>query len=45
MIGHLKVCYLEERQASDEGPFLIQEHHLLNAIAEKLGQKKRAHSC
>ena len=38
-IGHVKVCYLEERQASDEGPFLIQERYLLNAIAEKLGQK------
>ena len=35
--GQLKVCYLEERQASDEGPFLMHERHLLNAIAEKLG--------
>ena len=38
-IGQLKLCYLEERQASDEGAFFIQERHLLNAIAEKLGQK------
>ena len=36
-IGQMKVCYLEERRASDEGPFLIEERHLLNAIAEKLG--------
>jgi len=36
-IGQLKLCYLEERQASDEGPFLIHERHLLGAIAEKLG--------
>ncbi|MFZ4860175.1 MAG: ATP-binding protein [Desulfuromonadaceae bacterium] len=35
-IGQLKLCYLEERQASDEGPFQIHERHLLNAIAEKL---------
>ena len=38
-IGQLKVCYLEERRASDEGVFLIQERYLLNGIAEKLGQK------
>ena len=36
-VGEVKVCYLEERPASDEGPFLIQERHLLNAIAERLG--------
>jgi len=38
-IGQLKICYLEERQAHDEGPFLIHERHLINALAEKLGIK------
>ena len=44
-VGEVQVCYLEERQASDEGPFLIEERHLLNVIAESLGQiieRKRA---
>ncbi len=44
-VGEVQVCYLEERQASDEGPFLIEERHLLNAIAVSLGQiieRKRA---
>jgi len=44
-VGQLEVCYLEERQASDEGPFMIDERHLLNAIAERLGriiERKRA---
>ncbi len=36
-VGHVKVCYLEERPASKEGPFLIEERYLLNAIAERLG--------
>jgi PAS domain S-box-containing protein len=43
-IGQLKVCYLEERRIYDEGPFLIQEQHLLNAIAEKLGLNSE-HKC
>jgi diguanylate cyclase (GGDEF)-like protein/PAS domain S-box-containing protein len=37
-VGQVEVCYLEERQASDEGPFLKEERKLLNAIAERLGR-------
>jgi PAS domain S-box-containing protein len=36
-VGHVEVCYLEERPASGEGPFLIEERYLLNAIAERIG--------
>lgn len=36
--GSLEVCYLEERVASDEGPFSLEERNLINAIAERLGQ-------
>ncbi|MDA3932155.1 MAG: diguanylate cyclase [Tenericutes bacterium] len=35
--GIIEVGYLEERQESDEGPFMKEERHLLNAIAERLG--------
>jgi diguanylate cyclase (GGDEF)-like protein/PAS domain S-box-containing protein len=35
-VGQVEVCYLEERPASDEGPFLIEERQLLIAIAERL---------
>lgn len=35
--GSLEVIYLEERPASDEGPFLKEERNLLNVIAERLG--------
>jgi PAS domain S-box-containing protein len=35
--GRVVVCYLEERQAIDEGPFLKEERNLLNTIAERLG--------
>lgn len=35
--GVVKVCCLEERQASDAGSFLVEERHLLNTIAERLG--------
>jgi PAS domain S-box-containing protein len=35
--GSVEVCYLEERPAGDEGPFLKEERSLLNAIAERLG--------
>ena len=44
-VGQVEVCYLEERQESAEGPFMIEERHLLNAIAERLGriiERKRA---
>jgi PAS domain S-box-containing protein len=36
-VGQLEVCYLEERPASHEGPFLAEERALLNAIAERVG--------
>lgn len=38
-IGHVQVYYLEEKPESDEGPFLKEERHLINAIAEHLGKK------
>jgi PAS domain S-box-containing protein len=44
-VGQVEVCYLEERQASNEGPFLTEERYLLNAIAERLGhvvERRRA---
>jgi PAS domain S-box-containing protein len=34
--GRVEVCYLEQRPASDEGPFLKEERSLLEAIAERL---------
>ena len=34
----MQVCYLEERDVSDEGPFLIEERSLINAIAGQLGR-------
>jgi PAS domain S-box-containing protein len=37
-VGQVEVCYLEEQQASDEGPFLKEERKLLNAIAERFGR-------
>ena len=37
-VGQIRVCYLEERQASDEGPFMAEERDLLDAIAERLGR-------
>lgn len=44
-IGVVEVCYLEERPAGDEGPFLEEEQNLLNTVAERLGEiieRKRA---
>jgi diguanylate cyclase (GGDEF)-like protein/PAS domain S-box-containing protein len=44
-IGAVEVCYLEERPASDEGPFLEEERSLIDAIARQLGkvtERKRA---
>ena len=44
-IGHVQVCYLEEKPESDEGPFLKEERHLINVISERLGtvvEQKRA---
>jgi len=37
-VGSLEVCYLEERPLCDEGSFLREERHLLQAIAEQLGR-------
>jgi len=36
-IGQVMVCYLEERPAFAEEPFIINEHRLLNAIGQRLG--------
>lgn len=33
----LQVCYLEERPGSSDTPFMEEEHHLITAIAEQLG--------
>lgn len=35
--GTVEVGYLEERPASDEGPFLKEERTLINSLAEQLG--------
>jgi PAS domain S-box-containing protein len=36
--GIVEVCYLEEKPEIDEGPFLIEERNLIDAIAEQLGR-------
>ncbi len=36
--GTVEVFYLEERPEEQEGPFLAEERHLLNSIAELLGR-------
>jgi PAS domain S-box-containing protein len=41
--GSVEVCYLEERPESDEGPFLMEERSLINAIAERLGEIIKRH--
>lgn len=35
-IGVVEVFYLEEKEKTDEGPFLIEERRLLNAVADLL---------
>jgi len=35
--GEVMVCYLEERPADYEGPFLQEERTLLDAVAERIG--------
>ncbi|MEJ2599898.1 MAG: response regulator [Anaerolineales bacterium] len=43
--GYVEVYYLEERPQIDEGPFLVEERNLINAIAERLGRvTERLHS-
>jgi pyruvate,water dikinase len=37
VVGSVSVCYMEERPASDEGPFLKEERRLINTIAEQFG--------
>jgi PAS domain S-box-containing protein len=37
-IGRLIVCYLEKRPDAQEGPFLLEERLLLDAVAERLGR-------
>ncbi len=37
-IGTLEVCYFEEKQEQDEGPFFTEERLLINAVAERLGK-------
>jgi len=37
-IGALEVCYLEERPALDEGPFLKEAKNLIGAIAESIAK-------
>jgi PAS domain S-box-containing protein len=36
-VGRVEVCYREARQVIEEGPFMVEEQHLLNAVAEHLG--------
>jgi len=37
-LGRIEVYYLEDRPAADEGPFLIEERRLLDALAGRLGK-------
>ena len=37
-VGHVGVCYLEERPQRDEGPFLGEERGLMDAVAERIGR-------
>jgi len=37
-IGTLEVCYLEEKPALDEGPFVKEAKNLLNAVAENIAK-------
>ena len=36
-VGEISIFYLEERPPADEGPFLIEERALLDALAERIG--------
>ena len=36
-VGECEIFYLDERPASDEGPFMKEERALLDAIAEQIG--------
>ncbi len=37
-VGRVEVCYLDKRPDCDEGPFLREERHLLDAVADHLGR-------
>lgn len=37
-VGTLEVCYLEEKLELDEGPFLKEERHLIDAVAERIAK-------
>ncbi|HSQ17518.1 MAG TPA: PEP/pyruvate-binding domain-containing protein [Anaerolineales bacterium] len=37
VLGYISVCYIEERPASDEGPFLKEERKLIDTIADQFG--------
>ena len=34
--GHIEVCYRDERPRHDEGPFLKEERHLIEAVAKEI---------
>jgi len=36
--GKIEVCYLEERPAESEGPFMAEERKLIDAVAELIGK-------
>ncbi len=36
--GYIEVGYLQEKPKEEEGPFLEEERHLLDAVAERLGR-------
>ena len=36
--GFIEVCYLKEKPNVAEGPFLLEERHLIEAVAERLGR-------
>ena len=38
IVGRIEVGYLEDRPPCDEGPFLREERHLLDAVADHLGR-------
>lgn len=38
IVGRVEVGYLETRPAADEGPFLREERHLLDAVADHIGR-------
>ena len=37
-VGKVEVCYRDEKPLRDEGPFLAEERHLIDAIAGRLGR-------